>query len=389
MDDNHRLTEWLAYHYHVLPLDYLVVGVDPHSETSPSSILESWRRRHVDLTIVEWNSTTIFQGKNDQYFTVPSYDLEDYLQLQNMFLRNCLLHMKHQNRTWVVLIDPDEYLQFNGKAGELTQTDRVPRGSNHRLVVPGLPYPSIRRKACILDVLIDLERHPQPSLPLNHPVWRFLKDQGLQNRTTAYVPPCIPIPRMLFGAVESTHEDLHKMVPRRRSSLSTETADTTLVVNPNHLSTLRYRKHIRRSQAAFSTLNGWAKVMVDVSRIPYNDFPSLEDAWTSGFGRSMNAHRPIPKHCPPAYRGLKDGGAASMFRINHYVGSWEEFNSRAKDARRVKEGRNKTMWEQKALLQEETDDNIRPWLEGLVQEEGLERAQEMLSMAGYIPPNES
>ena len=29
MDDNHRLTEWLAYHYHVLPLRYLVVAVDP------------------------------------------------------------------------------------------------------------------------------------------------------------------------------------------------------------------------------------------------------------------------------------------------------------------------------------------------------------------------
>jgi hypothetical protein len=26
MDDNHRLTEWLAYHYHVLPLRYMVVG---------------------------------------------------------------------------------------------------------------------------------------------------------------------------------------------------------------------------------------------------------------------------------------------------------------------------------------------------------------------------
>jgi hypothetical protein len=29
MDDNHRLTEWLAYHYHVLPLRYMVVGTLP------------------------------------------------------------------------------------------------------------------------------------------------------------------------------------------------------------------------------------------------------------------------------------------------------------------------------------------------------------------------
>jgi hypothetical protein len=57
MDDNHRLTEWLAYHYHVLPLDYLVVAVDPNSKTSPSAILDQWRG--YGMTIIEWNNTEI------------------------------------------------------------------------------------------------------------------------------------------------------------------------------------------------------------------------------------------------------------------------------------------------------------------------------------------
>ena len=37
-DDNDLLNEWLAYHYHVLNLRYLVVAVDPSSATSPTPI---------------------------------------------------------------------------------------------------------------------------------------------------------------------------------------------------------------------------------------------------------------------------------------------------------------------------------------------------------------
>jgi hypothetical protein len=43
--DNHYLVEWLAYHYHVLPLRHLIVGVDPSSRTSPTQILDRYRDR--------------------------------------------------------------------------------------------------------------------------------------------------------------------------------------------------------------------------------------------------------------------------------------------------------------------------------------------------------
>ena len=35
MDDNHRLIEWIAYHFFALPLGHLVIAVDPKSETQP------------------------------------------------------------------------------------------------------------------------------------------------------------------------------------------------------------------------------------------------------------------------------------------------------------------------------------------------------------------
>lgn len=41
-DESLRLDEWIAYHYHVLPLRHLVVAVDPASVTSPAAILSRW-----------------------------------------------------------------------------------------------------------------------------------------------------------------------------------------------------------------------------------------------------------------------------------------------------------------------------------------------------------
>ena len=57
MDDNHFLIEWLAYHYHVMPLRRLIVLVDPNSKTTPEPILNRWRDR-MDITI--WFEKDIF-----------------------------------------------------------------------------------------------------------------------------------------------------------------------------------------------------------------------------------------------------------------------------------------------------------------------------------------
>jgi hypothetical protein len=43
MDDNHYLIEWLAYHYHALNLQNLILVTDPNSQTSPTAILERWK----------------------------------------------------------------------------------------------------------------------------------------------------------------------------------------------------------------------------------------------------------------------------------------------------------------------------------------------------------
>ena len=98
MDDNHRLSEWIGYHYFAMSLRYLVVAVDPHSKTSPSQILNRWRDR---MTVVEWT---------DSNFTEKSLiigDADDHQMKkvkhrtrQAEFYLECTRHLQNHNRTW-------------------------------------------------------------------------------------------------------------------------------------------------------------------------------------------------------------------------------------------------------------------------------------------------
>ena len=56
-DENPRLPEWLAYHYHILPLRSLIIAIDPSSRLSPDTILKRWTNDHTELglDIQLWN----------------------------------------------------------------------------------------------------------------------------------------------------------------------------------------------------------------------------------------------------------------------------------------------------------------------------------------------
>ena len=56
-DENPRLPEWLAYHYHILPLRSLIIAIDPSSRLSPDTILDRWTNDHTELglDIQVWN----------------------------------------------------------------------------------------------------------------------------------------------------------------------------------------------------------------------------------------------------------------------------------------------------------------------------------------------
>ena len=104
LDENARLIEWLAFHYQILPLRRLIVAIDPRSRLRPSSILQRWAGM---MNITEWSDA-------DYGFTPGNRPLIGrHRSRQAMFFRRCMLSLKAEHRTWVALVDADEFVAFD------------------------------------------------------------------------------------------------------------------------------------------------------------------------------------------------------------------------------------------------------------------------------------
>jgi len=108
------LVEWLAYHYHMLPLKHLTVLLDSKSITSPLQIFERWDNYADDLQIevVDWDWP-------DALAPVPDYlknetSIRHYIGRQNMFYGDCMKNYKRRKwNSWVLLTDTDEFIGLN------------------------------------------------------------------------------------------------------------------------------------------------------------------------------------------------------------------------------------------------------------------------------------
>lgn len=121
-DDNHWLIEWLAYHYHVLPLRHLILVNDPTSITSPTNILDRWSSK---MIIEQWNDTDFLpEWVHRKARNLSLSDLWLHLNRQNFFYGKCLQSLKRQNRTLVALIDSDEFIRLNPYRYQVTESLR-------------------------------------------------------------------------------------------------------------------------------------------------------------------------------------------------------------------------------------------------------------------------
>lgn len=135
--DNMKLTEWIAYHYTVLPLGALVVGISSLSNQDAKlrETIQRWSSR-INITIWsddEWLKTVEddnewkrsvhekdafgimglaewYQNKSSEEFLYQSD-----LRRENVFAGECLLHHHKVGREWTVLVDPSEFILFNYK----------------------------------------------------------------------------------------------------------------------------------------------------------------------------------------------------------------------------------------------------------------------------------
>jgi hypothetical protein len=307
MDDNHFLIEWLAYHYHVLPLRYLVLASDPRSKTSPEPILRRWqqttqnqtqqtttrarrttRTSNTNLTIVTWhdddfmNATEIMQAESYVKYHFGA-DIGPALirhrARQRLFYYKCMIHMKQQVRDWTVLIDSDEFLMIS--------------------------YPTVRARRRA-DEAATAATAPDISQPGS--VLTFLQLE-LQRSNHNLTSPCVQIPRIRFGGQESTSQEVqanHQVVPSGFDAMK--------------FLTLRWRYHANVHDYG---VNKISKVMVDLSRVAWHDLQPVD-----------SIHRPIKTLC--GHRRLHIRQPDQVFVINHYLGSWEQYVYRS-DARQGNE----------------------------------------------------
>lgn len=362
MDDNHRLVEWLAFHWFVLPLRYLVVAVDPNSRTSPRNILNQWRK--MGMTIVEWsdddfwNNTAIPPKLYSGLSTTDenqklSHKTSQYLMRQNVFIKQCMIHMKEQNKKWVTFHDVDEYLGYNHPSGNV---------ANHMWELEQRNL-SEQKPSRLRTVTRILPLHPPPALSTPSAFLPFLERELLRN-ITQLEPPCISIPRLQFGAIESTEKQHFPGIP--------------LALDAKRFDTIRWCYHADPDD---SDKNGLSKVIIDMSRISLQD---IEEEGRNGRGRRRryNPHRPLFHRCNTPT--IKDH--ESIFRIHHYLGSWDSFSFRD-DPRKGTRRTSRDGWE--FLSQSATNGPnvwLRPWLKGFIDSVGTTKAVTLLKGCG-LPSN--
>ena len=168
--------------------------------------------------------------------------------------------------------------------------------------------------------------------------------------------PCVIMPRLRYGSFESI------------DTTPTERINTAGGFNPHDFVTLRYRFHGNKGEYAYG------KSMIDVSRIPIEEL-NVEAA---------NVHSPLCHYCPRQWFYYNPQYATSLFRVNHYLDTYEAYSYR--NDTRVELRKNVDRYNE--LSKEgnySMDTVVSLWLQEFVQDLGSENAKMLLAGAGYFP----
>ena len=355
-EDNDLLYEWIAYHYVTLPLRYLVVGSDLNNQQNPYDVLSLWDDDNNDndkknLGLKYWiiNATNDFMYRHDKSGNSVKDDKKKnnttandahhaFVNRQRGFITTCteLLKREVPAINWVVYIDSDEYIVMNhlyeNDTSDANNNDdeRTNQQQQALELRKQLPYPSKDnfQYPTIIDAIKKLNFTSTSS---THPKYNFTS--------------CITMPRLLHGSL---------LLPQNKTCSSSTTASESnassaleiaiengflnnnnnnihIASNGNHreISTLLYHQHAKKDDFSMSK---YSKVMIDISRIP-------DEVLSTKVPR--NIHRPYLPFCGPAVIPFDE----SIFYINHYIGSWERYNSRIDNRRSYNE------WSIRALSQ--------------------------------------
>ena len=325
MDDSAigLLQEWIAFHYTKLPLRRLIVANDPRSSTSPSTLLNKWKDL---IEITEWTDKDYFSVMwrsaimNREFNSTA--DRLTYLHRfrQRFFYFKCMKQLKRENKTFVALIDSDEFLNFPN-----------PNWKYHSIIEQQQQKEQYDRQWTVIEFLHRLRHYKQTSVP------------------------CISLPRLLFGAKERTYENKYNN-PSLLKSIDKNASDFV---------TIEFTFH---GELNDHKLNKAGKALVDVSRIPSTSFVVEQ----------TDVHRPVRDYC-----GEKEVWTAnidSLLVLQHYIGTFEQWSFRS-DPRL---SRTKDRFDFYKTIDTFSDHSIEDWLEDFVNKVGSHRAKDFLEGVGKV-----
>jgi len=387
-DDADLLAEWIPYHYHTLPLRDLVIAVDPGNTQSLDRLRDRWDRPdELGLSFAAWDDDVYLPAEFPRFPDLTHHRTElkkmeaaanHHYERQRYFFGACVEHMRARHRTWTLFIDSDEYLVFN--------TPHADDGTLQRECTPDKTCDDTKKRYAILkkpfwhnadfwNKRAQEMAAARATLPANGGGTTAGDDGRRTGGSTAmqYLTahadappfhdrrPCVDVPRLFFGGVDSRPADV--------------AADVPAGFDAGAFNTLRYRRHARRGAFEY---NLFVKTLADVSRIDVagtprkelpNGFKVLDKKTVPWRWRPFQMHKLCSRS---AFGDIPVYYDQSPFRAHHYIGSWEAYSAR-KDSRRTK-----SMYDIKANVDEGSDDDIRPWLKNFVHEFG-DYAKELTS----------
>jgi hypothetical protein len=149
LNQNHRITEWIAYHYFALPLRTLIIAYDSKSTQHATNLLNRWRNvidiiewEDDDYLPANWTEVVTRQGPSDKPIERLIHE-----HRQVYFMQQCTLTLAAKNISRVIHHDVDEYLRINTeivKGYDTTRPGHITHFLNHQNTskIRWLPYAS-------------------------------------------------------------------------------------------------------------------------------------------------------------------------------------------------------------------------------------------------------
>ncbi len=406
---NHLLYEWVAYHYTVLPLRYLIVGYDDTNTThdmpeeNPNDVLLRWKQLNMstDFFYDVWPASDFAtdieytDGRDSPYFR--------HLQRQHVFYAKCMQYLHNQSNVgWVALTDIDEYIQLNPLDQHLKETfynesapalndTNVQEGSvflapnetlwnriaarkqlRHLLKLESSNQTVVNQNKDLQGVTSsDTPPPQQPQQPNTNisstavlpTVLEFLEEYSSQHGGNAS-SPCHSFARRRYSAVADDN------FTALASSICIPKLDPEIIesMNISHLVTIQFLHHVFPGDIEH---NLWAKVLVDLRHIPYQSLQRIIDY--------NNPHRPLDE-CRNAY--IPD--IVSILRANHYINHWNVHVTRRGTNHLGNATTELKKWADVAHIRDyQTCDHIHGWLNDFVKQFGMERAKYLLGYQNH------